>query len=123
MARATNWSLMAHNRYWSASTPYAQQNGGAWPFEVDRASGFAVPASRAFWDHLFARAARRGWRLRTYEQDWMNFQHERRRTLRNWAAASPTTATCERPWRRSPGLRRPTRRFGSSEAVGAPAEE
>ena len=65
---------MAHNRYWSASTPYAQQNGGAWPFELDRRSGFAVPLGRGFWEHLFARARRRGWNLVTYEQDWMNFR-------------------------------------------------
>ena len=86
LANATNWSLMAHNRYWSASTPYARQNGGQWRFEIDRASGFAVPSDRDFWDHLFLPARR--WRLQVYEQDWMNFQHERLPVLTRSATAA-----------------------------------
>ena len=96
LANATGWGLMAHNRYWSASTPYARQNGGEWPFEVDRATGFAVPLGRAFWDHLFGRARERGWRLATYEQDWMNFQHERMQVLTR-------DATAARAWLRDMG--------------------
>ena len=96
LANATGWRLMAHNRYWSASTPYARQNGGEWPFELDRATGFAVPASRAFWDHLFGRAREGGWRLATYEQDWMNFQNER-------LPALTRSATAARAWLRDLG--------------------
>ena len=96
LANATGWGLMAHNRYWSASTPYARQNGGEWPFEIDRATGFAVPLGRAFWDHLFGRARERGWRLATYEQDWMNFQHERMQILTR-------DATAARAWLRDMG--------------------
>lgn len=87
IANATGWSLMAHNRYWAASTPYARQNGGQWRFEVDRMSGFAVPLDRHFWDNLFV-PARRRWRLRVYEQDWMNFQHERLPVLTRSATAA-----------------------------------
>ena len=59
---------MAHNRYWSASTPYAAQNGGRWRFALDQRSGFALPLGRDFWDSLFGRARSRGWQLRVYEQ-------------------------------------------------------
>ena len=87
IARETNWSLMAHNRYWSASTPYAVQNGGQWRFELDSKSGFALPLGREFWDSLFGRARSQGWQLSVYEQDWMNFQHERLPLLTQSATA------------------------------------
>ena len=96
IARNTSWALMAHNRYWSSSTPYAEANGGQWPFALDRSSGFAVPVGRPFWDELFARSRRRGWGLATYEQDWMNFQHERHGALTQ-------NATAGRAWLRDMG--------------------
>lgn len=68
IARETNWSLMAHNRYWASTTPYAVHNGGRWRFALDRRSGFALPLGRAFWDNLFGRARAQGWQLSVYEQ-------------------------------------------------------
>jgi hypothetical protein len=91
VAAATGLALMAHNRYWSAFTPYAAVNGGEHDFVVDKGSGFALPVGRAFWDGLWARARRRGWGLVTYEQDWMNFQTER-------LAALTTNVSLGRSW-------------------------
>ena len=73
IARETNWSLMAHNRYWSSSTPYAVHNGGRWRFALDKPSGFALPLGRAFWDSLFGRARAQGWQLSVYEQARMAY--------------------------------------------------
>ena len=36
--QATAWSVVAHNRYWSASTPYAIQNGGPFHFIMGKIS-------------------------------------------------------------------------------------
>eukprot|EP00494_Astrolonche_serrata_P003560 UN03567 len=32
---ATDWKIMAHNRYWSSDTVYAKQNGGAYDFIIE----------------------------------------------------------------------------------------
>ena len=74
------WSLLTSRvrsparaaRYWSSKTAYATANGGEFPFLIDSRSGFALPASAAFWDALFARA--RAWGLEVFEQDWLNWQ-------------------------------------------------
>ena len=41
----TEWPIVAHNRYWSANTDYAKQNGGDWDFIVEPNShgGLAFP--------------------------------------------------------------------------------
>lgn len=68
---ATEWPIVAHNRYWSANTDYAKQNGGEWDFVIEREShgGLAFPLQQEFWDFLLSEA--RKWGLRTYEQDWL----------------------------------------------------
>lgn len=48
--RVAGWLVQAHARYWSSEAIYAHQNGGAHSFHIDRRSGFALPASTAFWD-------------------------------------------------------------------------
>ena len=65
------WPIVAHNRYWSANTDYAKQNGGQWDFiiEQDSHSGLAMPLQQEFWDWLMADAKK--WGLHTYEQDWL----------------------------------------------------
>jgi len=67
----TEWPVVAHNRYWSANTDYAKQNGGKWDFiiEPDSHNGLAFPLQQEFWDWLLADA--RKWGLKTYEQDWL----------------------------------------------------
>jgi len=67
----TQWPVVAHNRYWSANTDYAKQNGGDWDFIIEPEShgGLAMPLQQEFWDWLLADA--RKWGLRTYEQDWL----------------------------------------------------
>ena len=69
VSESTGWFVMAHNRWWSAENVYAEDNGGAYAFVVDRARGGAVPAAEAFWDALFLNAS--DWGLRVYEQDWL----------------------------------------------------
>lgn len=68
---ATKWPIVAHNRYWSANTDYAKQNGGKWNFIVEPKShnGLAFPLEQGFWDWLLSDA--RKWGLHTYEQDWL----------------------------------------------------
>ncbi len=46
---ATGWVQQLHNRYWSANTTYAKQNGGKWDFLIDD-NGFALPLDPGFWD-------------------------------------------------------------------------
>jgi len=77
----TGWLVMAHNRYWSATTPYAKQNGGKWDFLIDNSTSpagelgkLALPVEQAFWDELLLNARR--WGLAVYEQDWLNRETE-----------------------------------------------
>ena len=35
LTQTTGWKVVAHNRYWSADTNYAKQNGGNWSFFID----------------------------------------------------------------------------------------
>ena len=93
---ATGWAMLGHNRYWSAHTPYARQNGGKFAFELDYASGMALPLEGAFWRALFAHGRERGWGLVGYEQDWMDVQTER-------LPALTTSATLGRTWLRQMG--------------------
>ena len=63
----THWKIIAHNRYWSADTDYATQNGGQWAFDIDPAKKtLAVPLQQAFWEWLLTDAT--DWGLTTYEQ-------------------------------------------------------
>lgn len=67
---ATGWKIIAHNRYWSAATNYALQNGGPWPFFIDPANDtnhMAVPLTQAFWGSLLGSSVVE-WGLTTYEQ-------------------------------------------------------
>jgi hypothetical protein len=57
LQEATGWRIVAHNRYWSANTDYATQNGGAYPFYIDKAGSaaggqMAVPLTADFWEFL-----------------------------------------------------------------------
>ena len=61
------WIVQGHNRYWSANTDYAKQNGGKWEFLVDDASQYALPLEQGFWDWLMMES--RKWGLAIYEQD------------------------------------------------------
>jgi hypothetical protein len=57
---ATSWLVQGHNRYWSADTNYAKQNGGKWNFLVDNSSGYALPYDQAFWNYLMSSSKKWG---------------------------------------------------------------
>ncbi len=67
-----DWKVIAHNRYWSANTDYAKQNGGAFDFFIDSkgTGNMAVPLDSSFWIWLLNDAVTE-WGLTTYEQDWL----------------------------------------------------
>jgi hypothetical protein len=65
----TQWSIIAHNRYWSGNTDYASQNGGTYEFIVDDTMHSAMPQSEQFWLDLFTESKK--WGLTVYEQDWL----------------------------------------------------
>lgn len=54
LVEKTNWKITAHNRYWSANTDYARQNGGDFDFFVDPQGqgSMAVPLEQRFWEYL-----------------------------------------------------------------------
>ena len=85
---ATEWPIVAHNRYWSANTDYAKQNGGDWDFVIEpkSAGGLAFPLQQEFWDWLLSDASK--WGLRTYEQDWLYNEFSEM----NYTLSSPTAA-------------------------------
>ena len=66
----TGWRVQAHNRYWSADTDYAAQNGGGYDFIVEDA--MAIPTEQRFWDDLMYNGT--AWGLAVYEQDWYVLQ-------------------------------------------------
>jgi len=70
----TGWLVQGHNRYWSANTDYAKQNGGAWDFLVDEASNKSLPVDEGFWDFLMRSSKR--WGLAVYEQDWLDTEFD-----------------------------------------------
>eukprot|EP00466_Bigelowiella_natans_P005419 jgi/Bigna1/88692/estExt_fgenesh1_pg.C_360112 len=63
----TNWPYIAHNRFWSNNTDYAQQNGGDFKFCMDDKKSF--PLEQSFWEFLFDYG--KSWGLYVYEQDWL----------------------------------------------------
>ncbi|XP_045596142.1 uncharacterized protein [Procambarus clarkii] len=71
--QTTGWPIVAHNRYFSSDTVYAQQNGGQYPFTVDEETGKSLPLDKSFWDDLLDEALT--WGLATYEQDWLDRQY------------------------------------------------
>ena len=64
----TGWPIMAHNRYWSADTDYAKQNGGNFDFIID--GNLALPNDSSFWQYLLS-SSKLQWDLFAYEQDWL----------------------------------------------------
>ncbi|ELU14573.1 hypothetical protein CAPTEDRAFT_226975 [Capitella teleta] len=66
----TQLPVVAHNRYWSAKTTYAKQNGGKFNFIMSGEN--SIPDDQAFWEYLFSSA--KEWGLYVYEQDWLNLQ-------------------------------------------------
>ncbi|EDQ89592.1 uncharacterized protein MONBRDRAFT_36925, partial [Monosiga brevicollis MX1] len=70
----TGWYQQLHNRYWSAETPYAKQNGGEYDFLIDESSQYAVPTEQAFWDQLMLDKRRSG--MINYEQDWLDDEYD-----------------------------------------------
>jgi hypothetical protein len=70
VANATQWDMVAHNRYWAPDTVYAQQNGGNYSFAVEET--MAVPIETRFWKDLLESS--RQWGMTVYEQDWLNVQ-------------------------------------------------
>lgn len=76
LVEQTGWKVTAHNRYWSANTDYARQNGGGYDFFVDaKGSGaggqMALPLEARFWEDLLENTTSAwGGGLATYEQDW-----------------------------------------------------
>jgi hypothetical protein len=63
LTATTGWKVIAHNRYWSADTSYASQNGGEWQFYIDAPSSpaggsMAVPLQQEFWEWLLTDAAK-----------------------------------------------------------------
>lgn len=72
LVEKTDWKITAHNRYWSANTDYARQNGGDFDFFVDPQGqgSMAVPLEQRFWEYLLTDSVTE-WSLNTYEQDWL----------------------------------------------------
>ena len=58
------WPIVAHNRYFSAKTVYAKQNGGSFNFVIE--DKISVPVDPRFWKFLFQQS--KLWGLATYEQ-------------------------------------------------------
>ncbi len=73
LAESTGWPLVAHNRYWSPDTDYAEQNQGEYEFFIEEENVKALPADEDFWIDLFADSAS-DWGLQVYEQDWQDRQ-------------------------------------------------
>ena len=69
----TNWTYVAHNRYWSPAVAYAKQNGGQYDFIIEKGHN-AIPTSQAFWDYLMASS--KEWGMAVYEQDWLHNEWE-----------------------------------------------
>ena len=67
VTRNLGWRLVAHNRYFSAQTPYAKQNGGQYDFVVQGNS--SLPVDARFWSDLFAE--RSDWGLSMLFMDWL----------------------------------------------------
>ena len=67
VTQRTGWQLVAHNRYWSADTPFAQQNGGQYEWVVQANS--SMPIDVRFWNDLFTN--RSSWGLSMLFQDWL----------------------------------------------------
>ena len=69
MVNTLEWSVTAHNRYWSYETVYATQNGGEYPFIVEKSLFKAIPTSETFWNDLMENST---WlHGGTYLQDWL----------------------------------------------------
>jgi len=85
----TGWPVVGHNRYWSANTDYAKQNGGQYDFYIDKESEYAVPLTQDFWDMLMETSKK--WGLYTYEQDWLHNEFDTIDAMR-------TNATLARTW-------------------------
>jgi len=68
----TQLPVLAHNRMWSAHTPYATVNGGNYTFLQSKNPKLALPLEQRFWEDLFAGAVQ--WGLVTYEQDFLSWQ-------------------------------------------------
>lgn len=68
VVQKTGWPVVAHNRYWSADTDYAKQNGGQYNFIIE--GDYALPNDSSFWQFLLS-SAQREWDLWVYEQDWL----------------------------------------------------
>ena len=66
LTKGLDWKLVAHNRYFSSQSTYAQQNGGKYKFIVQGNS--SLPIDQQFWTDLFA--ARSDWGLTMLFQDW-----------------------------------------------------
>ena len=67
VTQRTGWQLVAHNRYWSADTPFAKQNGGQYDWVVQGNS--SMPIDVRFWNDLFTN--RSDWGLSMLFQDWL----------------------------------------------------
>jgi len=74
MWQQTGWPVQGHNRFWSAKTPYAKQNGGNYEFIVEPHNQKSIPVDQRFWDDLLANATK--WGLINYEQDWLHNEFE-----------------------------------------------
>ena len=59
-------------------TNYSSENGGQYTFIHD-GSDVAVPNDQRFWDDLIANKSRTG--MFCYEQDWLNSEMDKSRTL------------------------------------------
>eukprot|EP00731_Ephydatia_muelleri_P018789 Em0011g829a len=68
VVQKTGWPILAHNRYWSADTDYAKQNGGQYDFVIE--GDYALPNDSSFWQFLLS-SSQRDWDLWVYEQDWL----------------------------------------------------
>ncbi|KAJ8045291.1 hypothetical protein HOLleu_08272 [Holothuria leucospilota] len=64
--------LAAHNRYWSPDNVYAKENGGKYDFIIEES--IAIPNDTNFWCDFFKNISNANWKLRLYEQDWLNYQ-------------------------------------------------
>lgn len=72
----SGWTFAAHNRYWSGSTDYADENGGKYHFIIEKDElnrSISLPQDSRFWAQLFQDS--KSWGLEMYEQDWLDVQY------------------------------------------------
>ena len=80
LAAKTGWPTQLHNRMWSPDTTYDKRNGGKYNF-VNDGSAVVVPDDQQFWNDLVANKTLRGKGMFMYEQDWLDVEFDKSKSL------------------------------------------